>query len=584
MFRRLTTSLESCSAVQGTVLDTSNDIVLSFRYGDDGRSPFVVEHERMRVPSPSPHCPRTPTLDADLQRHVDAVTRLFPDASTRTFDVPVSVRRVLEDAAHRTFTDADTHAPTVDEIASAHAAYAGNEFLGHWLRLHLHPYATAGLSPAALRWARAEVDRRLYKSRLSDGEPVGHLCASAISAAATQFTLNSFHNIGGGTGSYAGLEETINLNKMRKQPVARFRLLPHAQTRVADWVRAHKRVTLRDVVLERGTPKPGDGEVLRPYWEFPDRRVEGFPERFRPCMRLEVRADADPFAVRLALDACTPPRHVAYAPRPDGTHLFHIDVPITTNDLDTVVSGSIEGCRVDKDGTVTCARLSNVERFSDDIDMTTLYTNNFHETRERLGVEAARACMVSEMKRMLRTFGVSMQDRHVQLVADRCTSTGALLGCTRHGIFRRDPSRVLHSSAFEQHTQVLANAAAAGAVDPLKGPQERQVMGQCVKIGTQNPWLDVLPDPDAGPPVLADPSPTCRKTRRTTLTLRRDGRTTRVGGHHAPKRSPCRRKMPPQMPPQMPAQMQPQMQPHTQAPPFDPWAVPSQEDPWAAFQ
>ena len=97
--------------------------------------------------------------------------------------------------------------------------------------------------------------------------------------------------------------------------------------------------------------------------------------------------------------------------------------------------------------------------------------------------------MVSEMKRMLRTFGVSMQARNVELVADRCTFTGELLGCTRHGMFKRNLERTFHASAFEQPTQVLTNAAAAGFVDKLKGAQESQVVGRTGRFGTYHPWL-----------------------------------------------------------------------------------------------
>ena len=504
MFRRLTTTLESCSCVMGSVVDASSNCIICFRYGDDGRSPFVVERERMIVPKCRSGAPGSEALDAEVRRHVDAILELYPDARERVFDVPVSVRRVLHDAANRDYDESElVVCESVEDVARRHAEYARAPFIGHWIQLHLHPYATSHLTDRARAWAVAEVDRRMWKSRLDDGEPVGSLCASAISAAATQFTLNSFHNIGGSGGSYAALNESIDLNKTRKTPKTQFKLNPCAGN-IVDWVETHRLVTLRDVMLERGAPKPGDDDVLRAYWEFPD---EPGQQPFTPCMRLEVHHH-DIFAVRLALrDAGV--KHAAYAYRDNGVVVFHTDTTVTTTALNTVVSGSIEGCWCEG-STVYCKRMPNLEDFIDDVDLCTYYTNNFHKTRQTLGIEAARATMVQEIKLLLKTFGVSMQSRHVELVADRCCREGELLGCTRHGMQKRDPKRILHSSAFEQHTHVLSVAAAAGGVDGLSGPQERQVMGQTAKIGTRNPWLELRADPMAIPVDQATPEDSMR--------------------------------------------------------------------------
>ena len=501
MFRRLVAALESCCAYRGSVIDISTDTVVSFKYGDDGRSPYSCEWERLAVPASPGARLRNDSLDTALDADVKAIRSLFPDANERVFDVPVSVRRILFDARNKLYSGdelAVLYAPEalwqrVRQLAQAHAKYADSPFIGHWLRVHLHPYALSHLNAQSASWAVEEADRRMFKSRVPDGESVGHLTASAISAASTQFTLNSFHNIGSEGGSYAGLEETINLNKTRKSPRTQFKL--KAGSNLDEWVREHRLVTLRDVVVSRGTPKPEDEDVLRAYWEFPDEFPEE-PERFNPAMRLEVK-HANPFEVRAALWKAGI-RRAAYAENGDGVLLVHTDTPVTTLALGTVVSGSVEGCTAVGE-LVVCTKMTNVGEHTQDIDLRTYWTNNFHETKKRLGIEAARAIMVSEMKRMLRTFGVSMQARNVELVADRCTFTGELLGCTRHGMFKRNPERTFHASAFEQPTQVLTNAAAAGFVDKLKGAQESQVVGRTGRFGTHHPWLKLRRDASATP-------------------------------------------------------------------------------------
>ena len=501
MFRRITAALESCCAYRGSVIDTSTDAVVSFRYGDDGRSPYSCEWEQLVAPK-STALSHTNKFDAALDADVSAISRLFPDARDRVFDVPVSVRRVLFDAANKSF---ETHGSLllshnlkalwkqVQKLARVHEEYADSPFIGHWLRVHLHPYALCHLSAEGASWAVEEVDKRMYKSRVPDGESVGHLTASAISAASTQFTLNSFHRVGSEGGSFAGLTETIDLNKTRKKPRTQFKLKPGID--VEEWVRKQKLVTLRDVVVSRGAPKPEDQDTLRAYWEFPDEFPDK-PRRFEPAMRLEIK-HPDPFEVRVALWRAGI-RHAAYAENGEGVLLVHTDIAVTTLALNTIVSGSVRGCTA-VDGRVLCTKMTDVGAHVEDIDLRTYSTNNFHETRKRLGVEAARATIVSEMKRMLRTFGVQMQARNVELIADRCTFTGELLGCTRHGMSKRNPERTFHASAFEQPTQVLTNAAAAGLVDRLRGAQESQVVGRTGRFGTHHPWLKTKNDTRALP-------------------------------------------------------------------------------------
>ena len=382
MFRRLVAALESCCAYRGSVIDTSTDTVVSFKYGDDGRSPYSCEWERMIVPQSSA-ASRTYEFDIALEADVAAIHTLFPDASDRVFDVPVSARRVLFDAANRTHKREELgviYGPKalwqrVQQIAREHEEYAGGPFIGHWLRVHLHPYALCHLQAQCASWAVEEVHRRMLKSRLPDGESVGHLTASAISAASTQFTLNSFHNIGSEGGSYAGLEETINLNKSRKSPRTQFKLKPGVD--VDDWVKEHRLVTLRDVVVSRGTPKPEDEAVLRAYWEFPDEFPEE-PGRFAPAMRLEVK-HPNPFEVRVALWKAGV-RRAAYAENDDGVLLVHTDTPVTTIALNTVVSGSVEGCTAVGD-LVVCTKMNNISEHTQEIDLCSYWTNNFHETK-----------------------------------------------------------------------------------------------------------------------------------------------------------------------------------------------------------
>jgi len=194
MYRRCSASNDSLVVKHGQVVDTSvhPPQIVSFLYGGDGRSCYVSEKERLDVPGTTP---KTQWAHAALVADVAALTELFPDARGREFDVPVSTRRILFQAKHRTYSKeelrrADFSQRLWDEtraVAEAHGRFYGDH-VKLWVRIHLHPHRMGSMPPHAWKWALEEVDKRLWKARAPDGECVGCHAASSLSAAATQAT------------------------------------------------------------------------------------------------------------------------------------------------------------------------------------------------------------------------------------------------------------------------------------------------------------------------------------------------------------------------------------------------------------
>ena len=73
--------------------------------------------------------------------------------------------------------------------------------------------------------------------------------------------------------------------------------------------------------------------------------------------------------------------------------------------------------------------------------------------------------------------------RHVMLVADIMTSTGAVQQIGRHGISGKKSS-VLARAAFEITIPNIVEAAVTGESDPLAGVTENVIVGQSIPIGT----------------------------------------------------------------------------------------------------
>ncbi len=117
------------------------------------------------------------------------------------------------------------------------------------------------------------------------------------------------------------------------------------------------------------------------------------------------------------------------------------------------------------------------------VDPKRTITNNIHEIEEVLGIEAARAALIREMKNVLDEQGLDVDIRHLILVADMMTHTGRVRQIGRHGVSGEKPS-VLARAAFEMTVQNLLDAAAQGEVDELLGVTESVIVGGIINLGT----------------------------------------------------------------------------------------------------
>jgi len=119
----------------------------------------------------------------------------------------------------------------------------------------------------------------------------------------------------------------------------------------------------------------------------------------------------------------------------------------------------------------------------EEIDPTQTTTNNIQEIFEVLGVEAARSAIIKEASETLREQGLTVDIRHIMLVADMMTNDGDVKAIGRHGISGRKSS-VLARAAFEITAHHLLSAAITGEIDSLDGVAENVIVGQPVTLGT----------------------------------------------------------------------------------------------------
>lgn len=110
-------------------------------------------------------------------------------------------------------------------------------------------------------------------------------------------------------------------------------------------------------------------------------------------------------------------------------------------------------------------------------------SNNILELEETLGIEAARKVIMDEIHYTMSSYGMTIDSRHLRLLADVMTSKGEILGIQRFGI-RKMRDSVLMLASFEMTTDHLFDAAIHSRKDSIEGVSECIIMGMPIGLGT----------------------------------------------------------------------------------------------------
>jgi DNA-directed RNA polymerase III subunit RPC1 len=118
---------------------------------------------------------------------------------------------------------------------------------------------------------------------------------------------------------------------------------------------------------------------------------------------------------------------------------------------------------------------------TDGVDPYTTSTNSIIETLQVLGIEAARTKIIKEIQEV--TKDLSIDPRHMALLADVMTYKGEVLGITRFGLAKMRDS-VLQLASFEKTADHVFDAGIAGKADKIEGVSECVIVGKTMGVGT----------------------------------------------------------------------------------------------------
>ena len=117
----------------------------------------------------------------------------------------------------------------------------------------------------------------------------------------------------------------------------------------------------------------------------------------------------------------------------------------------------------------------------DEIDQSHTTSNNIQEVYRVLGIEAARQCLMNELKEAFA--GDYINYHHLSILCDRITATKKMVSVFRHGI-NNDNIGPIAKASFEETPEMFLRAARHAELDPMTGVSANIMCGQEGYFGT----------------------------------------------------------------------------------------------------
>ncbi|KAM3079677.1 hypothetical protein ACMFMG_006090 [Clarireedia jacksonii] len=126
--------------------------------------------------------------------------------------------------------------------------------------------------------------------------------------------------------------------------------------------------------------------------------------------------------------------------------------------------------------------LKAMQNYAAFINPNTISTNDIAAMLEHYGVEACRATIVQELHNVFSGHAISVDHRHLNLIADYMTRGGGFSPFNRNGM--KGSVSPFMKMSFETTVGFLADAVAECDWDDLANPSSRIVIGRMSKVGT----------------------------------------------------------------------------------------------------
>lgn len=121
-------------------------------------------------------------------------------------------------------------------------------------------------------------------------------------------------------------------------------------------------------------------------------------------------------------------------------------------------------------------------KYNDLLDLSKIYSNDIHAIANTYGIEAANKVIITEIQNVFNVYGITVDPRHLNLVADYMTYNGIFEPMSRKGM--EASTSPLQQMSFESSLIFLKEAIVNSKIDNIKSASSCLMLGQPCRSGT----------------------------------------------------------------------------------------------------
>ena len=359
----------------------------------------------------------------------------------------------------------------------------GIDFADSYIEDLAKHYVSRELTDDELRKLIIKLKQAYDRAYVEAGEAVGTVAAQSVGEPGTQMTMRTFH--------YAGVTElnvTLGLPRLIEIVDAREKIKTPTMDIYFTEDKRDDEEFVRTLANKIG--KSTINDILSDFnLNYGTMEVEAVLDNKKIAEKRLDREEIDKKILKTFKKAVINGDHIVLSSNAEDSNFIIRELRLLADKFrDLQISGIKNIGRViirRDDEWIIHTEGSNLKEVlsMDGIDQVRTTTNNIHEIGQVLGIEAARRSIINEAQKTLSEQGLSVDVRHIMLVADIMTSEGVVKSIGRHGI-SGEKSSVLARAAFEETGKHLLHASIRGEVDDLTGIIENIIIGQPIPLGT----------------------------------------------------------------------------------------------------
>lgn len=121
-------------------------------------------------------------------------------------------------------------------------------------------------------------------------------------------------------------------------------------------------------------------------------------------------------------------------------------------------------------------------KYNDLLDLNKIYSNDIHVIANTYGIEAANKVIITEIQNVFNVYGITVDPRHLNLIADYMTYNGIFEPMSRKGM--EASTSPLQQMSFESSLIFLKEAVLNSKIDNIQSASSSLMLGQPCRSGT----------------------------------------------------------------------------------------------------